>query len=218
MITSAVRFADAVEGGGGRGFYIEDIGFPEFVGWMLQVTETPAMLRRVQRIALRMLRQALGRSRESNLSAEIAETFGRPGSAGILPLAGMGRDVPDGNLRLQGDRLACDWKIDRSSAYFSRVRAAHEELAVALGGELSDSPLWHLGRRVITAHPLGGCPMGRDERTGVVSDAGQVFGYPGLYVADGSVMPGSVGPNPSLTIAALADRFADRLLAEPRTG
>ena len=218
VITSAVRFPDELEGGTGRGFYVEDIGFPEFVAWMLQVTETPAMLLRIKRIALRVLRQALGRSPETNLSAEIAETFGRPSSAGVLPLAGMGRDVPDGTLRLRGDRLACDWRIDRSSAYFSRVRGAHEELARALGGELSDNPLWHLGRRVVTAHPLGGCPMGRDERTGVVSESGQVFGYPGLYVADGSVMPGSVGPNPSLTIAALADRSADRLLAEARVG
>jgi cholesterol oxidase len=39
-----------------------------------------------------------------------------------------------------------------------------------------------------------------------------VFGHPGLYVADGSVMPGPVGPNPSLTIAALADRFAEGIL------
>jgi cholesterol oxidase len=52
----------------------------------------------------------------------------------------------------------------------------------------------------------------------VVSDTGHVFGYDGLYVADGSVMPGSVGPNPSLTIAAVSDRIADRLLAEVGKG
>jgi cholesterol oxidase len=39
-----------------------------------------------------------------------------------------------------------------------------------------------------------------------------VFGVPGLYVADGSVMPGPVGANPSLTIAALAERFAQRMV------
>jgi cholesterol oxidase len=61
-------------------------------------------------------------------------------------------------------------------------------------------------------HPLGGCPMGRNEKEGVVDPYGEVFGYPGLYVADGSVMPGPVGANPSLTIAAVADRFAERLL------
>jgi cholesterol oxidase len=69
---------------------------------------------------------------------------------------------------------------------------------------------------VITAHPLGGAPMGRNEREGVVSPDGEVFGYPGLFVADGSVMPGPVGPNPSLTIAALADKFADRMIEDVR--
>jgi cholesterol oxidase len=54
--------------------------------------------------------------------------------------------------------------------------------------------------------------MGDDPKRGFVNSFGEVYGQPGLYVADGSVMPGSVGPNPSLTIAALADRFADRLL------
>jgi cholesterol oxidase len=49
----------------------------------------------------------------------------------------------------------------------------------------------------------------------VVDPFGRVFGHPGLHIADGSVMPGPVGANPSLTIAALADRFADAILAEP---
>jgi cholesterol oxidase len=48
----------------------------------------------------------------------------------------------------------------------------------------------------------------------VVDTFGEVFGHPGLYVADGSVMPGPVGANPSLTIAAVADRTADRILAQ----
>ena len=54
--------------------------------------------------------------------------------------------------------------------------------------------------------------MGRSKDEGVVNDEGEVFGYDGLYVADGSVMPGPVGANPSLTIAALADRFAEKML------
>jgi len=62
-------------------------------------------------------------------------------------------------------------------------------------------------------HPLGGCAMGTSAQTGVVDPVrGEVYGHPGLHVADGSVMPGPVGPNPSLTIAAVADRFADGIL------
>jgi cholesterol oxidase len=51
----------------------------------------------------------------------------------------------------------------------------------------------------------------------VVDSFGEVFGHPGLHVADGSVMPGPVGANPSLTIAALADRFAERMVEQGRT-
>jgi cholesterol oxidase len=65
---------------------------------------------------------------------------------------------------------------------------------------------------VITVHPLGGVPMGSTSEEGVVDEWGEVFNYPNLIVADGSVMPGPVGANPSLTIAALADRFADRVI------
>jgi cholesterol oxidase len=57
-----------------------------------------------------------------------------------------------------------------------------------------------------TAHILGGCSIGQDETDGVVNTSHEVFNYPGLYVIDGSVMPGNLGVNPSLTITAMAER------------
>jgi cholesterol oxidase len=59
--------------------------------------------------------------------------------------------------------------------------------------------------------------MADDPRHGVVDQWGQVFGFPGLYVADGAAMPGPVGVNPSFTIAAFADRVAEGIL-EGRDG
>ena len=56
-----------------------------------------------------------------------------------------------------------------------------------------------------TAHILGGCLLGGSPDTGVVNQAGEVFGHPGLYVVDGSVVPVNLGVNPSLTITALAE-------------
>jgi cholesterol oxidase len=61
-------------------------------------------------------------------------------------------------------------------------------------------------------HPLGGAPMGHHAGEGVCDPWGEVYGHPGLYIADGSALPGPVGANPSLTIAALADRMSTRLL------
>ncbi|WP_207956781.1 GMC family oxidoreductase [Rubrobacter tropicus] len=136
----------------------------------------------------------------------------------MLPLLGMGRDLPNGRMKLRSGRLDIDWKHRKSGLYFDRVREASREISDALGARFVHDPLRSLGRivtdlnRLITVHPLGGCPMGRHEEEGVVDPHGEVFGYPGLYVADGSVMPGPVGANPSLTIAAVSDRFADRII------
>lgn len=57
-----------------------------------------------------------------------------------------------------------------------------------------------------TAHILGGCGIGANEAEGVVDAQQRVFNYPGLYVADASVIPVNLGVNPSLTITAMAER------------
>ena len=57
-----------------------------------------------------------------------------------------------------------------------------------------------------TAHILGGCHMGRSAEDGVIGPDHQMFGYPGIYVVDGSAISANVGVNPSLTITALAER------------
>jgi cholesterol oxidase len=131
-------------------------------------------------------------------------------------LFAMGRDIPDGNMALTGDGyLDIDWRTRRSNALFEQIRSTGREIAGVLNAKFMDNPPWHLSR-VVTVHPLGGCPMGRDEREGVVDSYGRVFGYPGFLVVDGSIMPGPVGPNPSNTIAALAHRAAERLIEEAR--
>ena len=217
-ITVAIRFpgrpdADATAGVPGRGFYIEDAGYPDLLNWLIQAAELPGAALRAWSVVKQLVLGLLGRGRDADISAELAALLGDASfSSGILPLLGMGREIPAGVLGLRDGRLTADWTIDRSIAYFQDVRSRQAELARELGAEFRDNPTWHLGRRVITVHPLGGAPMGRGSAEGVVDRWGQVFGHPGLYVADGSVMPGTVGPNPSLTIAALADRSADSLL------
>ena len=83
------------------------------------------------------------------------------------------------------------------------------QISEAAGGSFATSFLyrWPM-RKLLTAHPLGGCAMGDDPRTSVVNDRGEVWGNPGLYVVDGSMIPTALAVNPSLTIAALAERAA----------
>jgi cholesterol oxidase len=57
----------------------------------------------------------------------------------------------------------------------------------------------------MTAHILGGCPMGETAEEGVVNDKFEVHNYPNMYVLDGSIIPCNLGVNPSLTITALAE-------------
>jgi cholesterol oxidase len=56
-----------------------------------------------------------------------------------------------------------------------------------------------------TAHILGGCAIGASPEEGVVDAGNRVYGYEGLYVVDGSMIPANLGVNPSLTITALAE-------------
>ena len=72
---------------------------------------------------------------------------------------------------------------------------------------------WRLLKTLVTPHPLGGCSMADTAATGVVDHRGQVFGYPNLFVADGSVIPRAIGLNPSKTIAAVAERTAALMIA-----
>jgi len=60
--------------------------------------------------------------------------------------------------------------------------------------------------RTATAHFTGGIPIGESSMQGAADPYHRVFGQPGLYVMDGSVMPANPGVNPSLTIAALTER------------
>jgi cholesterol oxidase len=217
VITSRVRVPDENDDrpAGQRGHYVEDAGFPDFLNWVIETTQAPSTAMRVLRFAARRLWARFTGDPKSELGAELSDVMGRAElSSTSLPLLGMGRDVPDGVMDLGGrDKRYLDirWTTKTSRDYFHQVRRTMEALADGMGGTLRNNPLWWL-RRVITVHPLGGCPMGRHRNEGVVDAWGESFDVPGLFVVDGSVMPGPVGPNPSLTIAAFADRMAEHAL------
>jgi cholesterol oxidase len=65
-------------------------------------------------------------------------------------------------------------------------------------GELMGTPL--------TAHFLGGCPIGDSPETGVIDPYHRLYGHPGISVVDGAAVSANLGVNPSLTITAQAER------------
>lgn len=96
----------------------------------------------------------------------------------------------------------------RVPSYIPVANEVTRAFAQAAGGTPLNLLPESVGGRSVTAHILGGAVIGSGPADGVVDAAHETFGHPGLYVADASVIPADVGVNPSLTITALAERFA----------
>jgi cholesterol oxidase len=126
----------------------------------------------------------------------------------------MGQDDASGSFRLDGDDLELSW--DKPIAEHATFKKADELCAAfseAMGGRYV--ALWDAlpQRRLTIPHPLGGCRIGPSRAEGVVDELGRVFDgagaapaavHEGLYIVDGSVMPGALAVNPTLTITAQA--------------
>jgi cholesterol oxidase len=137
----------------------------------------------------------------------------------VMPWFANGVDAANGRLYLGRRwlkpwerRLKMNWQIRESKKLIEKIIERHRELCEQTGGRISVPPTWWLFRDLITPHPLGGCNMGTSRDDGVVDHEGRVFGYDGLYVFDGSVVPEALGINPSRTIAAVAERNVGLLL------
>lgn len=198
-ITCAIDFLD---GATGQQFFVEDGGFPNLL--RNYVASRAASPKRHHQIIAQFL--------QSIVSADpMAE---------VMPWFGQSMDAADGRLHLGRAwyapwrrKLKLDWDVDRSEAVINAMVDMHTRLSAASGGVPNVPPTWTLLRNLITPHPLGGCNMGVTPANGVVDHRGQVFGYPGLYVADGAIVPRAIGLNPSRTIAALAERIAVKMIA-----
>jgi len=227
VITSYIRSPDAVDTGNpaDRGSYLEDAGYPAFLEWLAEASQVQGLASRAARFAWNRVRERVTGRTSTNVSAALHRVLGTERlSSHSVPLLGMGRDIPDGLLYLHDKgpakgnghaplpALDSTWTTATSEAYFARLEARMVQVAAAVGGRYERNPIGLL-RRVITVHPLGGLPMSEHPNDGVVDGLGRAHDVEGLYVADGSVMPGPVGPNPSLTIAAFADRMCDHILA-----
>ncbi len=116
-------------------------------------------------------------------------------------------------------RLRVVWRNAGGQPVFARINEELRRHARAQGASFIENPLWSMFdiQHLITAHPLGGCPMGEDYMQGAVDEYGRVFSgdgsvHEGLYVADGAIIPTALGVNPFLTISALAERIAERVV------
>jgi cholesterol oxidase len=96
----------------------------------------------------------------------------------------------------------------QAPTYLPVANHATRAFATASGGEPLNMLIESVANKSSTAHILGGAVIGASAEQAVIDTCHQVFGHPGLYVVDASAIPVNLGVNPSLTITALAERFA----------
>ncbi|MDG0816196.1 GMC oxidoreductase [Bdellovibrio svalbardensis] len=220
VITSAIQYSfQNYPDGFPHGMYLEDAGFPIGLAWYLsgkvpQIEGIMGAIKLVVRNLKNYFFKVLGirTQEEINVGDEFAAALDKAEFARkALILLGMGRDRSDGVVSLrEDDQAIIKWNKTGSNLHFDRVQEEMKKIAENVGGIFIDNPLTHLNK-IIAVHPLGGCPMGETAETGLVNERGEVYGYEGLYVVDGSILPTSTGPNPSLTIAAVAEYIADQI-------
>jgi cholesterol oxidase len=105
------------------------------------------------------------------------------------------------------------------AAPIEAVMAAGRKVAEQFAAKTNGIPASTINETLLgtssTAHILGGCGIGESADTGVIDINHEAFHYPGLYIADGSVIPANLGVNPSLTITAMTERAISRIPAAP---
>jgi choline dehydrogenase-like flavoprotein len=104
----------------------------------------------------------------------------------------------------------------------AQVMPAHEQAQpldswVRARAAIAALPMRALATRVMSAHVMGGCPMGGDARTSVVDADGRHRQLRNLSVHDASIFPTSVGANPQVSIYAQAARMSTALAGELRS-
>ena len=102
----------------------------------------------------------------------------------------MSHDDASGIISYNRDNDSVDiiWDKVGFEKNFEIVNNAMEKVTKGLRGTFVKNPTWTpaLGKSVVSAHPLGGCPMGESGRTAVVNHAGQVFdGKKHIKISDG---------------------------------
>jgi len=88
---------------------------------------------------------------------------------------------------------------------FPSAEKAVQSYTDKLGGEPATALTEILLGTPMTAHIMSGVAIGSNKDNGVIDESGEVFGYANLRVLDGSIIPGNLGVNPSLTITALSE-------------
>jgi cholesterol oxidase len=209
-MTSFIDYTDE------HGFIIADAGLPGNFTGLLDIVRDIDMTTGWRRYLLRLKRAVtrFGITDQPVTHQQLRLRQSTPATDALI-LLNIGRDAANGKIRLSSlfRCLDVEWNPAASSSLFDHMKRTNQDLADAVGAELFFAMRAGPLNTRITVHPLGGAPMADNPALGVVDDTGKVYGYDGLYILDGSIVPTAIGVNPSKTIAALAERGVERIIA-----
>ncbi|MCZ4511413.1 GMC family oxidoreductase [Streptomyces sp. ActVer] len=160
-------------------------GSSRVLGWLVNAVKHPTLVARSlsnRRWSERTIIGLVMQSLDNSLT-----TYLKPKGAGKgLLTARQGHGAPNPK------------QIKAASESASAIAAEINGFAGSNVGELMGTPL--------TAHFLGGCPIGASADEGVIDPYHRLYGHPGISVVDGAAVSANLGVNPSLTITAQAER------------
>ncbi|MEU9862607.1 GMC family oxidoreductase [Streptomyces sp. NPDC047971] len=180
-----VRYGKGSNAMGGMTILQVPYGAHRVRSWFLNMAKHPTLALRAlsnRRWSERTIIGLVMQSLDNSLT-----TFRKPGGIGKgLLTARQGHGAPNPN------------QIPEATKAASLLAEELNGFAGSNIGELMGTPL--------TAHFLGGCPIGADAESGVIDPYHRLYGHPGISVVDGAAVSANLGVNPSLTITAQAER------------
>ncbi len=217
VITTAIKYKMTPYPDGYKHvMYLEDAGAPAGLAWYLagklpQASSIWNEIKFLHFTFIRFLKRVLGISQfksEVNLGHEFSNALDSDQFVrNMFVHLAMGRDRNTGKMVEEEGEFKVRWNLHDSELHFKRVEKELRRYTKKWNGIFMPNPFMAVDK-IFAVHPLGGCIMGEDPKTSVVNEKGQAYGHEGLYIIDGSIIPSSLGPNPSLTIAANAERIA----------
>ncbi|MFF7182227.1 GMC oxidoreductase [Streptomyces sp. NPDC008121] len=180
-----VRYGKGSNAMGGMTILQVPYGAHRVRNWLLRMARHPSLALRAlsnRRWSERTIIGLVMQSLDNSLT-----TYRKPGGLGKgLLTARQGHGAPNPTQIAEATRAASLLAEEINGFAGSNI------------GELMGTPL--------TAHFLGGCPIGADAATGVIDPYHRLYGHPGISVVDGAAVSANLGVNPSLTITAQAER------------
>ncbi len=199
-----------------RAFVLEDASYPAFGSWFIEALPSFSHLSAFWKTLKDTVRRLFSGASFGRIGFALGDLLSEDLSYNASVLLCMGLDNANGVARLNANGyLDVDWPRRANMPLYNAILDSGRRFRDQVGAKtfFAMPNWWWPSRKNITVHALGGCRLADSPAEGVTSakpeEMGQVFGYKGLYVADGSIVPTALGANPIATISALSERVAE---------